>query len=311
MRKQNHRQIPPGHPGRYSVGGFFILFCVSLLATRKISTDDLFAMVLVGSFPRRAFGEAAENSIGRWAAAGSWSYWRPFIPTDSHDEYEPRPTCSRERGHLIGSSEMTKEKNQEKLAIVYKPVDSLIVYARNARLHSDEQVKKLADSIQEFGWTNPVLIDEFGEIIAGHGRIMAADVLMMTDVPCIILSGLTDPQKKAYRLADNKLPLHAGWDEELLKIELTDLLDRGFDVDLTGFTETEVDTLLEDVSEISFDREEDSAGVDINYLSFSRKRIPLTEIEEAGLLRALDDYVDENGSYFGFVSSLIGGRDDA
>ncbi|PVZ86720.1 nuclease [Serratia sp. S1B] len=204
---------------------------------------------------------------------------------------------------------MTKVKNQVKLEIAYKPLDSLITYARNARTHSDQQVDQLVNSIEEFGWTNPVLIDETGEIIAGHGRVMAAEILVMAEVPCIVLSGLNEQQKQAYRLADNKLPLNAGWDVELLKLEISDLLDSGFDIGLAGFTDTEVDTLLADVSEISFEREEDSTGVDISYLSFSRKRIPLTEIEEAGLLSALNEYVDRNGSYFGFVSSLIGGED--
>ncbi|MFC0227421.1 ParB/Srx family N-terminal domain-containing protein [Serratia aquatilis] len=206
---------------------------------------------------------------------------------------------------------MTTGKYQKNLSIVYKSLKSLVVYAKNARTHSEEQIEKIVASIKEFGWTNPILLDEAGEVIAGHGRILAAEKIGFDPVPTITLSGLTDAEKKAYRLADNKLPLHAGWDEELLKLELSDLLDNGFDIDLTGFTETEIDALLDDVSEINFEREEDAAGVNISYLSFSRKRIPLTEIEEAGLLNALNDYVDENGSYFGFVSSLIGGDDDA
>ena len=104
----------------------------------------------------------------------------------------------------------------EKLKIVYRPLQELSPYAHNARTHSTEQVAQLVESIKQFGWTNPVLIDEKGEIIAGHGRVMAAEMLKMDSVPVIVLSGLTDEQKKAYRLADNRLPMNAGWDEDLL-----------------------------------------------------------------------------------------------
>ena len=102
------------------------------------------------------------------------------------------------------------------MKIVYRPLQELSPYAHNARTHSPEQVAQLVESIKQFGWTNPVLIDEKGEIIAGHGRVMAAEVLKMDSIPVIVLSGLMDDQKKAYRLADNRLPLNAGWDEELL-----------------------------------------------------------------------------------------------
>ena len=120
-------------------------------------------------------------------------------------------------------------------------------YAHNARTHSTEQVAQLVESIKQFGWTNPVLIDEKGEIIAGHGRVMAAEMLKMDSVPVIVLSGLTDEQKKAYRLADNRLPMNAGWDEDLLRMELSDLINADFDVSLTGFGPTEIDELLTDV----------------------------------------------------------------
>ncbi len=110
----------------------------------------------------------------------------------------------------------------EKLKIVYRPLQELSPYAHNARTHSTEQVAQLVESIKQFGWTNPVLIDEKGEIIAGHGRVMAAEMLKMDSVPVIVLSGLTDEQKKAYRLADNRLPMNAGWDEDLLRMELSE-----------------------------------------------------------------------------------------
>lgn len=118
------------------------------------------------------------------------------------------------------------------------PINSLIPYARNARTHSDAQVAQIAASIREFGWTNPVLLDGEKGIIAGHGRVLAARKLGMEEVPCIELYHLTAAQKRAYILADNKLAENAGWDSDLLKIELGELRDMGMDLSLTGFDET-------------------------------------------------------------------------
>jgi hypothetical protein len=115
------------------------------------------------------------------------------------------------------------------------PTDTLIPYARNTRTHSEAQVAQIAGSIREFGFTNPVLIDGENGIIAGHGRVLAAQKLGLGKVPCIRLSHLTDTQRRAYIIADNKLALNAGWDEELLGLELADLREDGFDLELTGF----------------------------------------------------------------------------
>ncbi|OWF74676.1 chromosome partitioning protein ParB [Yersinia frederiksenii] len=139
---------------------------------------------------------------------------------------------------------MTIVKNQSSLVIVYKSLNSLISYVKNTRIHSDEQVKQIIASIGEYGWTNPVLIDERGEIIAGHGRILAAEQSGIELVPTITLCGLSESQKKAYRIADNKLPLNAGWDQELLTLELGDLLAENFDLGLTGFSSDEIDQML-------------------------------------------------------------------
>jgi DNA modification methylase len=128
-------------------------------------------------------------------------------------------------------------------------VDALVPYARNARTHSDAQVARIAASIREFGWTNPVLVDGDRGVIAGHGRLMAARKLGMTEVPVIELAHLTEAQKRAYVLADNRLALDAGWDEELLKIELGDLRGLGFDLDLTGFGADEIGKLLIDAGD--------------------------------------------------------------
>ena len=119
-------------------------------------------------------------------------------------------------------------------------IDKLIPYARNARTHSDEQVAQIAASINEWGWTTPVLIDEAGEIIAGHGRVMAARKLGIEQIPTMTATGWTDAQKKAYVLADNQLPQNAGWDMDLLKVEVMDLDGDGFDLDLLGFSKEEM-----------------------------------------------------------------------
>ena len=124
-------------------------------------------------------------------------------------------------------------------------VERLIPYARNSRTHSEAQVAQIAASIREFGFTNPVLIDAEGGIIAGHGRVMGARQLALAEVPCIRLGHLTEAQRRAYVIADNKLAANAGWDEEMLGLELRDLMAGGYDVGLTGFTMGEVDDLLE------------------------------------------------------------------
>lgn len=129
------------------------------------------------------------------------------------------------------------------------PVDALIPFARNARTHSDEQVKQIAASIREFGFNNPILIRDDLTVIAGHGRLAAAKVLGLKEVPTISLAHLTPLQVRAYVLADNKLALNAGWDDEMLALELKDIEMEGFDISLTGFDEIEVGALLADKTE--------------------------------------------------------------
>jgi len=135
-------------------------------------------------------------------------------------------------------------------------IDKLIPYARNSRTHSDAQVAQIAASIKEFGFTNPVLIDETGSIIAGHGRVMAARKLAIADVPSIRLTHLTEAQKKAYIIADNKLALNAGWDDEMLAVELADLKDMGFDLDLIGFSTDEIKLLFGNLDDVLDDLRE-------------------------------------------------------
>jgi DNA modification methylase len=124
------------------------------------------------------------------------------------------------------------------------PIDRLLPYIRNARTHSDEQVAQVAASIVEFGWTNPILVGADGVIIAGHARLLAARKLGMAEVPVIVLDHLTESQRRAFVLADNKLALNAGWDEEMLRVELESLKEDDFDLDIVGFSAEELEVIL-------------------------------------------------------------------
>lgn len=139
------------------------------------------------------------------------------------------------------------------LAVRMRPVGELRPYAANARTHSRRQVRQIADSITRFGFTNPVLTDDAGGIIAGHGRVAAAQLLGITEVPTIALSHLSPEERRAYVLADNKLAENAGWDRETLAIELQGLIDIGFDLELTGFSLAEIDFTLDAARERSSD----------------------------------------------------------
>ncbi len=136
-------------------------------------------------------------------------------------------------------------------------INKLIPYVNNARTHSKDQITKLRSSLREFGFINPVIIDKDYNVLAGHGRIMAAKEEKMSDVPCVFVEHLTDAQKKAFILADNRLALDAGWDDELLAIEMQELQDLGFDLALTGFDEIELADLFDDseAKEDNFDVE--------------------------------------------------------
>lgn len=130
------------------------------------------------------------------------------------------------------------------LSVSYRPIGELIPYARNARTHSEAQVALIAGSIREYGFTNPVLVDGDNGIIAGHGRVLAARQLGLAVVPVIELAHLSEAQKRAYVLADNKLAEQAGWDVQMLAVELADLGDLGLDLTHLGFTGRELDDLL-------------------------------------------------------------------
>ena len=123
-------------------------------------------------------------------------------------------------------------------------VEKLIPYVNNARTHSKEQILKLRSSLREFGFINPILIDRNYNVLAGHGRLMAAKEEGISEVPCVYVDHLTEAQKKAYVLADNRMALDAGWDEELLSVEMSELQELGFDLELTGFDEKEIADLF-------------------------------------------------------------------
>jgi DNA modification methylase len=135
------------------------------------------------------------------------------------------------------------------LAITYRPTAELIPYVKNARVHNESHVSQIAASIKQWGWTNPILTDGASGVIAGHGRLLAAQKLKLDQVPTIDLVGLSDADKRAYIIADNKLALNATWDTDMLGIELAELSELGVDLGLTGFTEDEINALLADKTE--------------------------------------------------------------
>lgn len=141
-------------------------------------------------------------------------------------------------------------------------IESLIPYARNSRTHSDSQVAQIAASIKEFGFTNPVLVDADSGIIAGHGRVLAARKLKLAEVPCIRLAHLTETQKRAYVIADNKLALNSVWDAELLQIELLGLKDDSFELDLLGFDANELNLAMGFGADFLPGNEEDQGKLD-------------------------------------------------
>ena len=143
-------------------------------------------------------------------------------------------------------------------------VSDLIPYARNSRTHSEVQVNKIASSIKEFGFLNPILIDKDNGIIAGHGRVMAAQKLGLKEVPVLQIGHLSETQKRAYIIADNRLALDAGWDEEMLRVEFAELADDGFNLELTGFELGEITNINLDGESLTND--DDFKEVDIEQM---------------------------------------------
>jgi ParB-like chromosome segregation protein Spo0J len=154
----------------------------------------------------------------------------------------------------------------DRLEIKYLPIDALLPYSRNPRTHSEEQIDQIAASIREFGFTNPILIDGKNGIIAGHGRFAAAKELGLDQVPCIDLSHLTDDQRRALVIADNKIALNGGWNDELLRLELTDLKELGANLELTGFDAMELADIMLG-KDVEFKEYDESAADDVQLLT--------------------------------------------
>jgi hypothetical protein len=187
-------------------------------------------------------------------------------------------------------------------------IDELIPYARNARTHSPTQVAQLAASIKEWGWTIPVLVDETGGIIAGHGRILAARQLGIDEIPVMVAGGWTDAQKRAYVIADNKLAMNAGWDEEILALEVAGLVDLSFDPTIAGFTDREISKMIGGGVAIGGDGDE-SRGVVGDLMSFADYRIQISDDELAILNGLVDRFLEENGGNpAGFAAWLCKGH---
>src|SRR5215813_11044835 len=165
---------------------------------------------------------------------------------------ESRPTAA-ERRPAPAAWQSAATHTIQPMAIEPMPVARLRPYPGNARTHSKKQIRQIADSIRRFGFTNPVLIGDDGEIIAGHGRVEAARLIGLESVPTVRLAHLDAAQRRAYALADNKLALNSGWDQELLAIELQGLMALDFDIEVTGFSSAEIDVVLDDAREAAPD----------------------------------------------------------
>lgn len=179
-------------------------------------------------------------------------------------------------------------------------IEKLIPYARNSRTHSDQQVAQVAASIREFGFTNPVLIDSEDGIIAGHGRVMAARKLGLAEVPCIRLGHLTETQKRAYIIADNKLALNSGWDEEMLGLELAELREADFDLGLTGFDASSIEAALNpaepEVAEVEFNGKTMQESMETYGESVIRQVILIYQIDEYdAVIDAMGQYAEQHG----------------
>lgn len=174
-------------------------------------------------------------------------------------------------------------------------------YENNAKIHSETQVKQIADSISEFGFLNPCLIDKDFNIIAGHGRVMAAKKLGMETVPCIFVEGLTEAQRRAYILADNRLTELGEWDIDTVQFELKELADMNFDIDLTGFELKQE----EEYEPINYDGLENGNSSNSHVLKIDSIVIYITEEEYNEIMDRYNNYMEENQVSFGFLTSIL------
>lgn len=200
----------------------------------------------------RVKGTPNKATLARQALAGAAD---PALSFPLKTDPPPQESSLGESGPVC---ELAQERKLHFPAYRLVKTSALIPYANNARTHTEAQVRKIAASIREFGFTNPVLTDGRKGIVAGHGRVLAAKQLGLDEIPAIELSHLTAAQRRAYVLADNRLALDAGWDDELLAAELGDLKDEDFDLSLTGFDDKELDKLFGSENEGPSDQEPDA-----------------------------------------------------
>jgi ParB-like chromosome segregation protein Spo0J len=189
--------------------------------------------------------------------------------------------------------------------IVKRATAKLIPYARNSRIHSERQIAQIAASIREFSFTNPVLIDGDDGIIAGHGRVLAAHTLGLAEVPCIVLDHLTELQKRAYVIADNRLAENAGWDDAALSAELARLEEDGFNLALTGFDPIELRGLIADEDHLDPTDGRAERGTELPRLWIDDRAVLITAEERDMLQAAYDRHMEAYGVADGFVAGLL------
>jgi hypothetical protein len=191
------------------------------------------------------------------------------------------------------------------LSLNYLPTADLIPAATNAKLHTEGQVAQIAGSIRAFGFNAPVLVEADGTIVAGHGRVLAAQKLGLETVPVITLGHLTEAQARAYRIADNRLgETGGGWDWDMLRAELDHLTELGdIDLGLTGFNAEDIPS--GDLESFEVPGDEQRGGNDTSYLSFGDRKVPLDADEVVGLTKLLDDHMAATGSPFGFGTTIL------
>lgn len=201
---------------------------------------------------------------------------------------------------------MTQEAHVTGLSIEHRALADLTPSETNARLHSDDQIEQIAASIREFGWTIPLLIEETGRILAGHGRYEAAKLVGITSVPCLIATDWTEAQKQAYMLADNRLAENSSWDEKIKADQLRFLDDLNFDLNVMGFEVSEIDLILaEGAIDIDVDGDNSKTGKGEVKLTFGKRYSRMTDDEVADLGAALDRHIEKFGSDRGFVREAL------
>lgn len=189
------------------------------------------------------------------------------------------------------------------MQIVFMPLAELTAYENNSRLHSDEQIEQIVASITEFGFTNPILINENNRVIAGHGRLAAAEQMGLENVPCIVLDGLTEEQERAYVIADNQIAAKGGWDYDLLKIEVAELQEFGFDISLLAFDEDDLAEIWSEEGEILDYSVLDNSGVDQTLETMQKGVRKAIQIEfkpdDFEIAKELCSLARKNGVYIG------------